>query len=257
MAEANVLYVGITDFMAIAQVEDMRGEVRGLSGHVLHVGVMASYKTIRGIPNRWPNRFPPCRNIASIFRPHEKVFNVLHYASTEDLDDLLPQLQSAGSVGGPNMQGLQLDICWPDPEAVLAYQGMHPEIKIILQVGPKAMRQMDLDPKKIADRIVREYPTVDYALLDNSAGRGVGMDWTTLRRYILELRTAGYKHAITVAGGLGPHSLHLVAPLVREFPDISIDAEGALRKHPDDPVDWEMARSYLRQALRLFSSGAA
>jgi len=60
---------------------------------------------------------------------------------------------------------------------------------------------------------------------------------------------------IGAAGGLGPVTIGLVKPLVKEFPDLSIDAQGQLRESGSilDPVDWDMAGVYLAQAIRLFS----
>jgi hypothetical protein len=42
--------------------------------------------------------------------------------------------------------------------------------------------------------------------------------------------------------------------VVRKFPRVSIDAQGKLRPSGDahDPIDWEMAAEYLKQALVMF-----
>jgi hypothetical protein len=58
---------------------------------------------------------------------------------------------------------------------------------------------------------------------------------------------------LVVAGGLGPDSIDMVKPLVKVFPDISIDAQGKLRPSGSalDPIDWDMAGTYLARALEL------
>ena len=58
---------------------------------------------------------------------------------------------------------------------------------------------------------------------------------------------------IVAAGGLGPESVGLVEPLYREFPDLSIDAQGKLRPSGSalHPIDWDMAETYLVKALQL------
>ena len=58
---------------------------------------------------------------------------------------------------------------------------------------------------------------------------------------------------IVAAGGLGPETMHLVDPIVKEFPDVSIDAQGRLRPSESalDPVDWNTAGAYIIKALEL------
>ena len=58
---------------------------------------------------------------------------------------------------------------------------------------------------------------------------------------------------IVVAGGLGPRTLHLIEPIIEEFPDISIDAQGQLRPSHNalDPIDWDMAGEYLTKSLQM------
>ena len=47
--------------------------------------------------------------------------------------------------------------------------------------------------------------------------------------------------------------MNLVEPLVKMFPDLSIDAQGKLRSSGNalDPIDWGMAETYLVKALEL------
>lgn len=58
---------------------------------------------------------------------------------------------------------------------------------------------------------------------------------------------------IVATGGLGPEGIGLVEPLVEEFPDISINAQGRLRPSGSalDPIDWDVAKTYLVRALEL------
>lgn len=58
---------------------------------------------------------------------------------------------------------------------------------------------------------------------------------------------------LVAAGGLGPDTMHLVEPLIKEFPDLSIDAQGKLRPSGSalDPIDWYMAGQYLIKALEM------
>ncbi len=58
---------------------------------------------------------------------------------------------------------------------------------------------------------------------------------------------------IVVAGGLGPYTVRLVEPLLAEFPNISIDAQGQLRESGNalDPIDWDRAETYITRAVAL------
>jgi hypothetical protein len=71
---------------------------------------------------------------------------------------------------------------------------------------------------------------------------------------ILETRMRCSSIAIAV-GGLGPDTMDVVLPLVAEFPDISIDAQGKLRKSGNalDPIHWDLAAGYLCEAGKIFN----
>jgi hypothetical protein len=95
-------------------------------------------------------------------------------------------------------------------------------------------------------------------LLDRSMGKGKGMDAEVLLKFAHAWQktypgsqTMGPE--LIVAGGLGPSTMNLLEPIVRVFPDVSIDAQGRLRPSGDalDPIDWDMAEDYLRAALEL------
>ena len=78
------------------------------------------------------------------------------------------------------------------------------------------------------------------------------MDADELLPYLRAIATQFPWLQLAVAGGLGRMSL--VEPIVREFPDISIDAQGRLRPSGSalDPIDWGMAETYLREASALW-----
>jgi len=50
-----------------------------------------------------------------------------------------------------------------------------------------------------------------------------------------------------------PTSMNLLMPIVQEYHSISIDAQGKLRPSGSalDPIDWDMAETYLINALHL------
>jgi hypothetical protein len=252
----SIPYVGITDFVAYEQVHNMLAVFKANCGlrqrRRLHVGVMMSYKTLHGLETKWAKAFPKKEMIAQIFGSNETM-NCLHYADY-DAVDVVQSICRAIEFGGVGMNALQLDMVWPDPGHIAhAVHASHKRLEVILQVGKNAIEQANNDPREVVERL-REYDGVaQYVLLDKSMGRGLGMDAIGLIPFARAIKDAFPGLGIVAAGGLGPTSVGLVEPLVREFPDISIDAQGKLRSSGSalDPIDWDLAEIYLVRALEL------
>lgn len=252
----RVPYIGITDFTHYAQVAQMlhvfdacraTGQRRRL-----HVGVMMSYKTLNGLDTSWAKAFPAKEDIAGIFAsPH--AMNCLHYADY-DAVDVEENLTRAVAYGGPGMNALQLDMLWPNSDAILrAVSSVRQSIEVIVQVGKQAIEQSGNNPAEVVKRLRPYVGIAHHVLVDKSMGKGQGMDAPALLPFVQAISDAYPQFGITVAGGLGPTSIELVQPIKKEFPYISIDAQGKLRPSGDahDPVDWRMAGSYLQKALKL------
>lgn len=254
-------YIGITDFMAYWQVQAMLklfNSQRRPKSHnrLLHVGVMMSYKTLHGIPTKWANAFPPKETIAGIFSS-DKTYNCLHYAdySVADLD--LPRsLSLALECCGIGVRAIQLDMPWPDPGQV--WDGVdrsRKRLEVILQLGRRAFEEVENDPQQLVEKLEDYRDVIHRVLLDKSGGEGRGMNADELLPFARAIRARFKKIGLVVAGGLGPETMRLVEPIAREFPDVSIDAQGKLRPSGNalDPVDWNMAGAYLMEALKILS----
>ncbi|MBU6388393.1 hypothetical protein KGQ72_00720 [Patescibacteria group bacterium] len=251
-------YIGITDFTAFWQVKAMlevfKAHLPKGSKRKLHVGVMMSYKTLHGIPTKWQNAFPPKEAIAGIFSS-DKVYNCLHYADYSVADPDLPRsLSLALECCGIGIRAIQLDMVWPDPGQV--WDGVdrsRKHLEIILQVGRRALEEVRNDPQLLAARLHDYEDVVHRVLLDKSGGEGRGMDAASLLPFVRAIKENSPGFGLVVAGGLGPETMHLVEPIVKEFPDVSIDAQGKLRPSGNalDPIDWHMAGAYLIEALKL------
>jgi hypothetical protein len=252
----NVPYIGITDFMAYAQVERMlavfKANAKPGQHRRLHVGVMMSRKTLHGLETKWSKAFPPKEAIAGIFGSNETM-NCLHYADY-DAVDVSESLTKAISFGGDGINALQLDMIWPNPEHVAhAVNSSGKKLEVVLQVGKGAIEQADNDPERIVAKLQGYVGVVHHVLLDKSMGKGLGMDAEGLIPFAQAIRNSFPDLGIVAAGGLGPESIGLVEPLAKEFPDVSIDAQGKLRPSGNalDPIDWDMAEIYLTKALGL------
>lgn len=263
-------YIGITDFATLEQVERMLDAFRANrqvgSKRRLHVGVMMSRKTLYGQPTKWATVFPKPEMIQRIFQytddPNEDnfcdkmddVIFCLHYADYEGTNELYGSLMDAIECCGPYIDALQLDMIWPDPAGIKnANDFSRKNMEIILQVGKNALELAKDNPQEVVERL-RDYEgIITHVLLDKSMGKGLGMDAQTLLPFLRAIKENFPKLGLVVAGGLGPKTMHLVEPILVEFPDISIDAQGRLRPSANalDLIDWDMAEKYLVESLKL------
>jgi hypothetical protein len=250
-------YIGITDFMTFEQVKQMLAMfnfyLASGSQRKLHVGVMMSYKTLHGISSKWTKAFPSKGEIATIFSSVE-TYNCLHYADYENHPGLHQDLSQAVSYGGANIHAVQLDMVWPEPASISAgIKGCGKAMEVILQLGKQALAEANNDPYFVAQKLEKYNGVIDRVLLDRSMGRGLSLDAQGLLPFIEAIKSRHPHLGLVVAGGLGPDTVGLVAPLADRFPDLSIDAQGKLRPSGSalDPVNWDFAASYLREALKL------
>jgi hypothetical protein len=250
-------YIGITDFMNFQQVQQMlavfKTHVPAGSKRKLHVGVMMSYKTLHGLPTKWEKAFPDKDEIAKIFWS-DKTYNCLHYADYDWRPNLWDSITKALFYGGCGIHALQLDVIWPEPVQIA--NGVHASrknVEVILQVGANALDAVGNDPEQLIKKLSEYDGIIHRILLDKSMGKGVGMDAKVLLPFARAVREAFPKLGIGVAGGLGPETMSLIEPMIQEFPDLSIDAQGRLRPSCNalDPIDWTMASKYLVESLKL------
>jgi hypothetical protein len=251
-------YIGITGFMASHEVVWLAAVQRELgTEHAvrdLMVGVLTNSKTLAGGTNRWPGRYPKVEKIPSIFTEHPRILNLIHY-NTDDPSTLTAQLNRLVDIGGPNLHGIQLNIPWPAVAALDRFRwATFHEQRIVLQIGRTALAAAEHSPTKLAEmvgRYLNPLRVIDAVLLDPSGGEGRSVEPGWARPF---LRAISDHHSVElgIAGGLSYESLDLVEPLLEEFPCLSIDAEGRLRRRPQDYLDLEAAAKYFEGALALF-----
>ncbi|MBM3272175.1 hypothetical protein FJY94_02735 [Candidatus Kaiserbacteria bacterium] len=219
-------YIGATGFKNPDQVECVLAATAAVRQKIM-IGVLVSSKTLNGIPNKYPGISPAMRDVASIFPPGNRTLNLVHY-STDDTRALGLELQRAREFGGENCQGVQLNIPWPSTRTVEAYQRRWDTDIIVLQLGKQAMKEADNEPSRIAESLRAYEGLIDYALIDASGGFGVPLVLDSTRRLLEVLYRLDWLH-IGIAGGQCADTIDEVAPLFREFPGTSIDAQGKLQ----------------------------
>jgi hypothetical protein len=256
-------YIGITGFTKFWQVSEMllAFVAHSKSGmqRKLHVGVMTSHKTLDGTPSILRHVFPPKDMIAQIFHPRTTrsngwLYQCLHYADYRHRTDIVAYLATAIACAGDGLDAIQLDMIWPDPAEIAEARSVSGKpIEVILQLGRTALEEVENSPAAVVERLRRYDGVIDRVLLDKSVGRGIGMDAQFLLPFLRAVRESFPKFGLVAAGGLGPGTMHLAKPIVEEFPDISLDAQGRLCPGGTitEPTDWGLARDYLIEALQL------
>lgn len=244
-------YIGITGFTAQEQVQAILQDFTPPSGHKFMVGVLCGAKTLRGISTQWDSRRPSIAGIGNIFTSGAGVLNMIHFRSASSGDALLKELITVTNLGGPNLDGLQLNMTWPEPNVLQQYRSQFPRLQIVLQVGRQSFEEILQDPMLLVNRL-REYRNlIDNVLLDKSEGLGRTLDVPRLLSYMERIYSADLAMGIVIAGGLSAETLWLIKPLVELFPELSIDAEGQLRTS-GDTLDIKRCRAYLAQGINIF-----
>jgi len=244
-------YIGITGFMSLNDAMQVLGAIPINTDRLVMIGVLASLKTMRGIQNKWPNRYPTMDRIAGIFPDYPLALNLIHY-NTKEKDTLGDQLIAMTEFGGANMHGFQLNIAWPSLDVLAEYRKAYPTKQIVLQIGGHAFEMVNHSQEQLAAKVAEYDGVVEYVLLDPSGGYGKPFDQDRARDYLMALKAQNLGMGLGVAGGLSPTTLDLVRPLANKFPDLSIDAEGRLRT-PEDHLDLAVSSEYLFKALAMFN----
>jgi phosphoribosylanthranilate isomerase len=245
------MYVGITGFGSRDEVDQILSSEK--TRKPIMFGVLATEKTLNGInKTNNPNRYPDINMIPNIFPKRSRnTFNLIHYA-THNADTLTSQLRTLTGKAGKNLDGIQLNMTWPRIHAIAEYLSSYPDKKIVLQVGPEAMRIIMYSPEKLLEKIQTYEQVIDCVLFDFSAGKGKRLNTDVARRYISLLKDNDIPLEIAIAGGIDHLNVDMVKPIVHEYPDVGIDAESGLRNSRDF-LDIPKAQAYLRNYSLMFT----
>ena len=242
-------YIGITGFMNRKEIDIILRSMGSDEERFLMVGVLASEKTLLDLKNKWPNRYPKLEEIENIFYKHKQIINIIHYHT--DNEYFIDELESLVIFAGEACNGIQLNITWPNPTILEFFKKSHPDKKIIFQVNGKMLSR---PLKELYHRFLTDYNgLVDYILFDGSSGKGIPLDVDFLLPYFETFASVSCNNFnMVVAGGLHANNLQLLNPLIKIYPDLSVDAEGALRDR-SDKLSIVKTKNYFREALKLFN----
>lgn len=248
-------YVGVTGFTAPEEV--LFAWAAASPDAPFMVGVLASSTTLEGGTNSWKHRYPRREDIAGIF-PEKSAWtlNLVHFNMSR-AHSLGDWLAACVRWGGPNLQGVQLNIPWPSRAELEAWRRTHDqEFAIVLQVGGAAMAACHGDVRAIAYRIKEYEGLVEHVLIDGSGGSGTPLDSGFVADCFAEILMKDIDVGLGVGGGLEPGRVQeLLGPVHRRFPFFSVDAEGRLRDD-EDRLDIGRTVQYVREVNELFGYGS-
>jgi hypothetical protein len=253
-------YIGVTGFTKREQVANFL-ELIPDSPRETMIGVLASYKSLRGIPQNplRAKRTPSNEELSRIFVPHLNTLNLIHYNSEPGQGGTIAEdmLRLEGLVS-EELDGFQLNLCWPNPNEVEKFR-KHSQIKhlngvyaarIVLQIGRRAIEELGGSPDGVAERVKDWYGgIIDTVLFDFSGGLGKDLYMKELGEFLLCAQNHGLE--VGVAGGLGPDSMHLLNSTACDVFIKNIDAEGKLRNSQNE-LDIGKALLYYNQAVEYF-----
>src|SRR3989344_4138009 len=181
-------YIGITGFMSKDEVAHILGHVPYNGYRQVMIGILASLKTMQGIQNKWPNRYPTVDKITNIFQPHPRALNLIHY-NTKQTETLDRQLDVMTMLGGPHLHGFQLNIAWPPSALLAAYRKQYSKMIVVLQIGEHALALTGHSPHRVAEELALNYDgLVDAILIDPSGGYGKSLNPSKARDYLDAIR---------------------------------------------------------------------
>ncbi len=196
------------------------------------VGILTSPETTIGESRG--GRYPQIEKIRSLLEVTRPVaFNTLHHFSprAEGIADQVASILWNDSLYADDIcRGVQLNARWPLVRDLIQLKSDFPELKVILQIGPRILQNDPVDV--IGSKFSQYRGLIDYALIDPSGGVGQFFSINEVAATYTALKNANPDATLGFAGGL--HSGNVVARCWELFQmtasnDFSIDAENGLR----------------------------
>ncbi len=241
-------YVGLSGIMARSEVEAALAAFPDC-GRQLMVGLLASEKTLAGVENRYPRRYPRREDIAGIFSNDPRCLNLVHVAVDGPMG-LGRWLDRAMRAGGPRCHGIQVNMTpiafgatrRQIADAFAYFRLEFPSARLVAQVR---VLGAVLDHAEDWALMMAGFGATDL-LLDWSGGAGKAIDPARAQDLCGRLGLPGI--GLAIAGGLCAETIPGVAHLIRD--GISCDSEGRLRDGADGGgrLVQEKVDAYLRAA---------
>lgn len=232
-------YTGVT---GVTQVDEAKFVVQAFakerlaeigSNRIGMIGILTSQRTLAS-RNLWTERYPSLAVTREIFAAtHGAAFNTLHYItySPEDLSGQLSSLLNYKDLYADHLcEGVQLNISWPPLRELKETKNRFPDLKIILQIGPRILSQTSTND--IVERLAAYEQLIQYVLIDPSGGRGTVFEPTSITPLYKQIKESFVNLGMVIAGGFDHKNvrgrLRLLSQAVGST-NFGIDAERGLR----------------------------
>ncbi|GEM_PF-721078 len=274
-------YIGVTGInlprhaQAVSRTFEEAGLTQEQSHHRGMVGLLVSQKTLStrfSTTSRYPN-LEQIRQILTITQ--NTAFNTLHYhtyrRSTLALQ-LKELLGSSGLYADGLCEGVQLNVSWPPVSEVERIKQTFPDLKIIMQLGPKTLTESpskvatDLIPsaEEIVANLAPYADLVSYVLIDPSGGRGQAFQINRIAPIANQINKTYPDLPLVFAGGFdATNARRRLWVLFQSIGtvDFSIDAQGGLSTHHKDqrlPNRFNISKAcnYIQNAALFFKKYA-
>jgi hypothetical protein len=247
---------GISDPVSARFLADFYRDRHTPFGHGIHIGVFTSYEEIMtGLtPEEYLAAWPGLTNLSSCFA--EGAFNVLHYvdgACKSELDHLIHAILCSGDC----LDAIQLDMRWPSPKLIGVVKERADKL-VILQLGARALQEKfgsEIHWCEVGRYLNVNYSHADYISIDFSGGMGIELDVKATHDALDALHnTCSSRFMFVTPGGLHAGNVkEKIGPLLRDYPNLSWDAESKLRLSGSnaDELDRGLACDYLDASFDL------
>lgn len=260
-------YIGVTgisnarEARAIVQTFISEGLTNEQSSHRGMIGILASERTLNP-QSREGAQHPNLDSIRQIFSVTVgRAFNTLHYHTNHE-GNLAGQLDrlvgKSGLYADSLCEGIQLNIKWPPVSEVEKIKNAFPDVKIILQLGPRVLTE---SPEDIASNLAPYVGLIDYALIDPSGGKNKIFAVNTVAPVHNQIRAAYPDLSLVFAGGFDARNVRRRLWLLLQTvgtTNFGVDAQGGLRMQSRQelptpaPMSINRARGYIRNAALSF-----
>ncbi|MGD0729391.1 MAG: hypothetical protein ABR981_04920 [Candidatus Micrarchaeaceae archaeon] len=257
-------YVGVSSISSVDEAKQVISlareagfELKLRTDYMLMMGFQVSNKSLENGFSEGNKRIPQLDRLPEILESvWGSVFSTLHYYTPkpENLASDVIRLLEFGSIGRTRLvRGLQLNRVLPTERDILEIKSKYPELSIILQISPEFY---GMTTQQLAEKVTKDYPNMDYILLDSSLGEAKEFDVDMITQDYHIFRENGINAEIVFAGGLhGNNVKDKVTRIMKKIGtrQFSIYAEGGLRDrigegYGNDILNFEKVEKYLRGA---------
>lgn len=231
-------YIGITGFMDLHEVvkcdnafiqEVRRRKTATARKMKFMVGVLVSSKTLVGGTNKWTDRYPLVSKITEIIScDREHLLHTIHY-NTDDASTIDEQVDEIMKIS-PAIDAIQFNIKWASHVKLQRVRRKYPNLRIILQIGAGALREVDEPDDIHLGKALSAYEGVgDDYLIDPSGGEGKALDIWRAFACISDDEIPVFMQP-GIAGGRDANNIEELRGLMRRLRcPVNIDAESRLR----------------------------